>query len=310
MSSFVIEGGYPLHGEITPQGAKNEALQVICAVILTEQTVTIHNVPDILDVRRLIDLLRVMGVKVASSREGTFSFTADAIDLDYLETEDFLLRAAQMRGSIMLVGPLLARFRRARIPKPGGDKIGRRRLDTHLLGLKKLGARFREEQSQCDYHVDTTGLVGTRLLLDEASVTGTANLLMASTLARGKTTIFNAACEPYVLQLTQMLKRMGANIGGDGSNLLSIEGVDSLGGCEHTLQSDMIEVGSFIGLAALTGSELRIKQVDPDNLALIPIVFSLRGTPKSGQLWTPEKRPVQGFTWGVKALYCPSVKAC
>ncbi len=276
-SSFIVEGGHRLSGEIVPQGAKNEALQVICATLLTRETVTLHNVPGILDVQRLIQLLRSIGVKVENPVTGTYAFTADDIDLDYLETEEFILSAAKIRGSILLVGPLLARFKYARIPKPGGDKIGRRRIDTHLIGLEKLGARLMEDRTKCLYHARTEALTGAEMLLDEASVTGTANVLMAATLARGETAIFNAACEPYVVQLTRMLSRMGARIEGQGSNLLRVQGVDGLGGCEHTLQPDMIEVGSFIGLAAMTASELLIKGVDTAELGMIPTVFGRLG---------------------------------
>ncbi|MDR2058170.1 MAG: UDP-N-acetylglucosamine 1-carboxyvinyltransferase [Dysgonamonadaceae bacterium] len=273
MATFVIEGGRRLSGEITPQGAKNEALQVICATLLTTEKVTIHNVPDILDVNNLIVLLSEMGVKTDHPSPGTYSFRADNIDLDYLQTEGFFKKSASLRGSVMLVGPLVARFGYALAPKPGGDKIGRRRLDTHFLGIQKLGADFIYDVERQAYEVKSEGLKGTYMLLDEASVTGTANILMASVLAKGKTTIYNAACEPYLQQLTKMLLSMGAKIEGLASNRLTIEGVDLLCGCEHTILPDMIEVGSFIGMAAMTSSELRIKNVSYPDLGLIPDAF-------------------------------------
>lgn len=277
MASFIIEGGHQLSGEITPQGAKNEALQVICATLLTAEKVTIHNVPDILDVNNLIILLSDMGVKIDRVKPGTYSFQADDVNLDYLQTEDFFKKSASLRGSVMLVGPLVARFGYALIPKPGGDKIGRRRLDTHFVGIQKLGAQFNYDRDKHVYEVTSEGLKGTYMLLDEASVTGTANILMASVLAEGKTTIYNAACEPYLQQLTKMLIAMGAKIEGLASNLLRIEGVDSLHACEHTILPDMIEVGSFIGMAAMTSSELRIKDVSYDDLGIIPDAFRRLG---------------------------------
>ena len=273
MASFIIEGGHKLSGEIIPQGAKNEALQIICATLLTPEKVTIHNIPDILDVNNLIDLLREMGVKVDRPNPGTYSFQADDVNMDYLQTEEFLKKSASLRGSVMLIGPLVARFGEALIPKPGGDKIGRRRLDTHFLGIQKLGADFNYDLERQVYEVKSNGLKGTYMLLDEASVTGTANILMASVLAEGKTTIYNAACEPYLQQLTRMLISMGAKINGLASNLLTIEGVGNLHGCEHTILPDMIEVGSFIGMAAMTASELRIKNVSYDDLGMIPDAF-------------------------------------
>ena len=273
MASFIIEGGHQLSGEITPQGAKNEALQVICACLLTPDKVTIHNIPDILDVNNLIVLLSEMGVKTDRPGPGTYTFQADNIDLGYLQSEEFFKKSASLRGSVMLVGPLVARFGYALIPKPGGDKIGRRRLDTHFLGIQKLGAEFHYDADRQVYEVKTEGLRGTYMLLDEASVTGTANILMASVLAEGKTTIYNAACEPYLQQLTKMLIAMGAKIDGLASNLLRIEGVDKLHGCEHTILPDMIEVGSFIGMAAMTSSELRIKNVSYQDLGIIPDAF-------------------------------------
>ncbi|MDR0427558.1 MAG: UDP-N-acetylglucosamine 1-carboxyvinyltransferase [Dysgonamonadaceae bacterium] len=277
MASFVIEGGHPLSGEITPQGAKNEALQVICATLLTPEKVTIHNIPDILDVNNLIVLLQEMGVKVDHPFPGTYTFQADDIDLDYLQSEDFLKRSASLRGSVMLVGPLVARFGYALIPKPGGDKIGRRRLDTHFIGIQKLGAQFDYDQTRQVYEVKSDGLKGDYMLLDEASVTGTANILMAAVLAKGKTTIYNAACEPYLQQLTKMLVSMGAKINGLASNLLSIHGVEELHACEHTILPDMIEVGSFIGMAAMTASGIRIKNVSHNDLGIIPDAFRKLG---------------------------------
>ena len=277
MSSFVIEGGHKLSGEIIPQGAKNEALEVICAVLLTPEKVTIHNVPDILDVNNLIQLLRDMRVKVERPEVGTYTFQADDVDLDYLQTEEFLRRSASLRGSVMIIGPLVARFGKALLPKPGGDKIGRRRLDTHFLGIQKLGADFSYDATRQVYLVEGKHLKGTYMLLDEASVTGTANILMAAVLAEGKTTIYNAACEPYLQQLSSMLIRMGANISGVGSNLLIIEGVKALHGTEHTILPDMIEVGSFIGMAAMTGSDIRIKNTRFDMLGIIPNSFRRLG---------------------------------
>jgi len=273
MASLLIEGGHKLSGEIIPQGAKNEALQVICATLLTKEQVTIHNVPDILDVNNLIDLLREMGVKITCPCAGTYTFQADAVDLDYLRTDKFLKKSTTLRGSVMLIGPLVARFGYAMIPKPGGDKIGRRRLDTHFIGIQKLGADFQYDSERQVYEVKARKLQGSYMLLDEASVTGTANILMAAVLAEGKTTIYNAACEPYLQQLTKMLMAMGAKISGLASNLLTIEGVDQLQGCEHTILPDMIEVGSFIGMAAMTASELRIKNVSYNDLGIIPDAF-------------------------------------
>ncbi|MDD4597317.1 MAG: UDP-N-acetylglucosamine 1-carboxyvinyltransferase [Lentimicrobiaceae bacterium] len=277
MSSFIIRGGHPLKGEIIPQGAKNEALQILCATLLTSQTVTIHNIPDIRDVNKLIELLASMGVEITKIAEGSYTFRAGDIDLEYLKSTDFRKKGAGLRGSIMILGPLLARFGRGYIPHPGGDKIGRRRLDTHFIGLQKLGARFESEGTNNFYSVDATELKGSYMLLDEASVTGTANVVMAAVMAKGETTIFNAACEPYLVQLCRMLNRMGAKISGVGSNLLRIQGVTSLTGTEHTLLPDMIEIGSFIGLAAMTGSEITIKNVKYDELGVIPDVFRKLG---------------------------------
>jgi len=277
MASFLIEGGHKLSGEIIPQGAKNEALQVICATLLTPEKVIIHNIPDILDVNNLIILLQEMGVKVDHPNPGTYSFQADDINLDYLQTEQFLKKSASLRGSVMIVGPLVARFGQALIPKPGGDKIGRRRLDTHFTGIQKLGAIFEYESERQLYNVKAEKLKGTYMLLDEASVTGTANILMASVLAEGKTTIYNAACEPYLQQLSKMLLKMGAKIQGVSSNLLEIEGINQLKGCEHTILPDMIEIGSFIGMAAMTSSDVRIKNVSFDDLGIIPDAFRRLG---------------------------------
>ena len=277
MSSFVIEGGHRLVGEITPQGAKNEALEVICAVLLTAEKVTIHNVPDILDVNNLIQLLRDLRVKVERIGEGSYNFQADEVDLEYMQTDDFIRRSASLRGSVMIVGPLVARFGKAMFPKPGGDKIGRRRLDTHFAGIQKLGAVFSYDATRQVYEVKSNHLSGAYMLLDEASVTGTANILMAAVLAEGKTIIYNAACEPYLQQLSAMLNRMGANISGVGSNLLTIEGVKVLKGTEHTILPDMIEVGSFIGMAAMTGSDLLIKDTGAEMLGIIPESFRRLG---------------------------------
>ncbi|MCR9263279.1 MAG: UDP-N-acetylglucosamine 1-carboxyvinyltransferase [Flavobacteriaceae bacterium] len=277
MGTFRIEGGHQLHGEITPQGAKNEALQILCAVLLTGEKVTIHNIPDIVDVNKLIALLEDLGVKIQKKGKGSYSFISDDINLEYLQSAKFKEEGRGLRGSIMLVGPLLARFGKGYIPKPGGDKIGRRRLDTHFEGFIKLGAKFRYNKEEYFYGVEATKLKGTYMLLDEASVTGTANIVMAAVLAEGTTTIYNAACEPYLQQLCKMLNRMGAKISGVGSNLLTIEGVDELGGTEHTMLPDMIEIGSWIGLAAMTRSELTIKNVSWDNLGLIPSVFRKLG---------------------------------
>ncbi len=277
MSSFVIEGGCRMSGEIVPQGAKNEALEVICAVLLSAEKVTIHNIPDILDVNNLIQLLRNMRVKVEHISADTYTFQADDIDLEYLRTDEFLRQSASLRGSVMIVGPLTARFGQALIPKPGGDKIGRRRLDTHFTGIQKLGACFTYDEDRQVYEVKAGRLKGAYMLLDEASVTGTANILMAAVLAEGRTTIYNAACEPYLQQLSEMLNRMGARISGVGSNLLLIDGVESLGGTVHTILPDMIEVGSFIGMAAMTGSDITIRNTGYDKLGIIPDAFRRLG---------------------------------
>lgn len=277
MSSFVIEGGTRLSGEIIPQGAKNEALQILCAVLLTPETVTLSKVPNIRDVNKLIELLADLGVEVAHLSGESYSFCAKNVNIDYLETEEFRKKASSLRGSIMILGPLLARFGKGKISKPGGDKIGRRRLDTHFIGFQKLGARFLYEAETGMYHIDASDLKGTYMLLDEASVTGTANILMAAVLAKGKTTIYNAACEPYIQQLSKMLNRMGAKITGVGSNLLHIEGVESLGGTDHTMLPDMIEIGSFIGMAAMTQSEITIKDCRIEELGLIPETFRRLG---------------------------------
>ena len=277
MASFVIEGGHKLSGEILPQGAKNEVLQVVCATLLTSEEVTITNIPNILDVNNLIQLLRDMGVKVSMKGIGEYSFKADEVNLNYLESKDFLARCSRLRGSVMLVGPLVARFGRAMIAKPGGDKIGRRRLDTHFLGIQKLGADFEYDEENGLFSITADKLKGTYMLLDEASVTGTANIVMASVLADGETTIYNAACEPYVQQLCRMLNSMGAKISGIASNRLVIQGVKELKGCTHKVLPDMIEVGSFIGMAAMTGSEITIKNVSYDNLGIIPDSFRRLG---------------------------------
>jgi UDP-N-acetylglucosamine 1-carboxyvinyltransferase len=276
-SFFEVHGGNRLKGEIVPQGAKNECLQILCAVLLTEKTVTIHNIPGIIDVLKLIDLLKDFGVNVNKISDSTYTFEAKNIRVDFLETQEFRKSAASLRGSIMILGPLLARFGKAKMPKPGGDKIGRRRLDTHFIGLQNLGAKFNYDSSDSFYEIDATNLQGTYMLLDEASVTGTANVVMAAVLAKGKTVIYNAACEPYLQQLCNMLNRMGAKISGIGSNLLTIEGVDSLSGTEHTILPDMIEIGSFIGLAAMTASEITIKNCRVDMLGNIPNIFSRLG---------------------------------
>lgn len=277
MNAFEIHGGKPLRGEIIPQGAKNEALQVISAVLLTREKVTISNIPDIKDVNKLIELLSDLGVTVDRLSKDTYTFQAANIRLDYFGSPEYKLKGGGLRGSIMIVGPLLARFGRASIPKPGGDKIGRRRLDTHFIGFEKLGARFDYDPYSGFYNVDASNLSGTYILLDEASVTGTANVVMAAVLAKGTTTIYNAACEPYLQQLCKMLNRMGAKISGIGSNLLTIEGVEELSGTEHRLLPDMIEIGSFIGLAAMTESEITIKNVHFNELGIIPDVFRRLG---------------------------------
>ena len=277
MASFVIEGGHRLSGDIYPQGAKNEVLQIICATLLTAEEVTVHNIPDILDVNNLIQLMRDMGVSVSKKGIDTYSFQAANIDFAYLESDAFLKKCSSLRGSVMLVGPMVARFGKAMISKPGGDKIGRRRLDTHFIGIQNLGADFVYNEERGIYEISAKQLHGSYMLLDEASVTGTANIVMAAVLAKGKTTIYNAACEPYVQQLCRMLNRMGAKIEGVASNLLTIEGVDELHGTEHTILPDMIEVGSFIGMAAMTRSELTIKNVSYENLGIIPDSFRRLG---------------------------------
>ena len=277
MSSFIIEGGCRLSGEITPQGAKNEALQIICATLLTPEEVIIENIPDILDVNNLISLLGDMGVTTKRLGENAWSFKADNIDLSYLETPEFLKKSSSLRGSVMIIGPLVARFGKALLPKPGGDKIGRRRLDTHFEGIQKLGANFEYNKEQQLYTITAEKLKGAYMLLDEASVTGTANIIMTAVLAEGETTIYNAACEPYLQQLCKMLNRMGAKITGIASNLIRIEGVAALGGTSHKILPDMIEIGSFIGLAAITGSEITIKDVSFDDLGIIPETFRRLG---------------------------------
>ena len=277
MAIFKVEGGHRLHGSITPQGAKNEALQILCAVLLTPERVVVRNIPQILDVMQLIELLRRMGVQVERLADDSYAFCARDIDFEYLQSDDYRQRCTRLRGSVMLIGPMLARFGVGYIPKPGGDKIGRRRLDTHFLGFQKLGAKFNFDIADEFFMVEGRELRGTYMLLDEASVTGTANIIMAAVMARGFTTIYNAACEPYIQQLCKMLNRMGARISGIASNLLTIEGVGELGGTEHTLLPDMIEVGSFIGMAAMNRSELTIRNVSFENLGIIPAQFARMG---------------------------------
>ena len=291
MGTFSIEGGFKLNGEIHPQGAKNEALQVICATLLTEKEVIIDNIPEIIDVIKLIDLLSFLGVKVKKISKNKYSFKADDVNVDYLQSESFKKKGSSLRGSIMVVGPLLARFGKGFIPKPGGDKIGRRRLDTHFLGLIKLGASFRYNREEHFYGVESKKLKGAYILLDQASVTGTANILMAACLADGKTQIYNAACEPYIQQLCKMLVSMGANISGIGSNLLDIQGVKKLEGCTHKVLPDMIEIGSWIGMAAMTKSQITIKNVSLENLGQIPDVFRMLGIKieiKGDDIYIPE----------------------
>ncbi|MGQ1890775.1 UDP-N-acetylglucosamine 1-carboxyvinyltransferase [Thermophagus sp. OGC60D27] len=293
MSSFEVIGGRHLQGEITPQGAKNEALQVVCATLLTNETVLIDNLPDILDVNNLMNLLRELGVEIQKLSDRKFSFTAQNINLDYLKTKEFKKKAASLRGSIMIMGPLLARFKKAFFPKPGGDKIGRRRMDTHFYGFEKLGASFDFDSEEIFYTVHADHLKGSYMLLDEASVTGTANIVMAAVLTPGTTTIYNAACEPYVQQLCKMLVNMGAKIHGIGSNLLTIEGVSQLKGCKHRVLSDMIEIGSFIGLAAMTGGEITIKEADANQLGIIPLAFRRMGIEmqiKDNEIYIPPKQ--------------------
>ena len=277
MAIFKVEGGHRLKGEITPQGAKNEALQILCATLLTSERVTVHNIPDIIDVKQLIELLSLLGVEVERLSQNDYAFRAADINLDYMKSDDYSRRAQRLRGSVMMIGPLLARFGVGYIPKPGGDKIGRRRLDTHFIGFQKLGAQFDFDAGEGFFSVHAKRLEGCYMLLDEASVTGTANIVMAAVLAKGRTTIYNAACEPYLQQLCRMLNRMGARIEGIGSNLLTIDGVESLGGTEHTMLPDMIEVGSFIGMAAMTRSELTIKNVSYNDLGIIPQQFARMG---------------------------------
>ena len=292
MASFVIEGGHRLKGEIIVQGAKNEVLQIICATLLSSEAITVENVPNILDVNNLIQLLRDMGVTIKKLKNNDYVFQANNVNLDYLNTDKFFTQSASLRGSVMIVGPLVARFGKAIIPKPGGDKIGRRRLDTHFEGIQKLGAKFNYNSRKQQFEIKSKGLKGCYMLLDEASVTGTANIVMAAVLAEGTTTIYNAACEPYLQQLCKMLNAMGAKISGVGSNLLTIEGVKSLGGCTHRILPDMIEVGSFIGLAAMTGSEITIKNVGYQHLGIIPHIFSRLGIKmelKGDDLYIPQQ---------------------
>ena len=291
-NSFEIRGPVKLKGEIVPQGAKNEALQIICAVLLTSEKVSITNIPDIRDVNKLIELLQSIGVKTSKAGDGAYDFQADNVNLDYLETPEFAKQAAALRGSIMIVGPMLARFGKASIPRPGGDKIGRRRLDTHFIGFQSLGAKFDFDTAENFYKVEAKELKGTHMLLDEASVTGTANIIMAAVLASGTTTIYNAACEPYIQQLCKMLNSMGAQISGISSNLLTIKGVSKLNGCSHRMLPDMIEIGSFIGLAAMTQSELTIKNAGLEHLGIIPSVFQRLGIKmefKNDDIYIPEQ---------------------
>lgn len=293
MASFEIHGGKPLKGELIPQGAKNEALQVLCAPLLTPEKVTISNIPDIVDVNKLIGLLQAMGVKIEKVEKGTYIFQAKDVDLDYMQTEDFKKRASSLRGSVMIVGPMLARFGVGFLPKPGGDKIGRRRLDTHFAGMIELGAKFNYDAGEHFYAVEGKKLKGKYIHLDEASVTGTANIVMASVLADGETTIYNAACEPYLQQLCKMLNNMGAKITGIGSNMLTIKGVKKLGGCYHRILPDMIEIGSFIGLAAMTNSEITIKDVSWENLGIMPTIFRRLGIKiekKGDDMYIPKQK--------------------
>jgi UDP-N-acetylglucosamine 1-carboxyvinyltransferase len=303
MATFKVQGGVKLKGELHPQGAKNEALQVLCAVLLTPEEVVMENVPNIRDVNILIDLLRDLNVKVNQIDKETYSFKADEVNVDYLSSEDYKAKSSRIRGSIMIVGPLLSRYGKGYIPRPGGDKIGRRRVDTHFIGFEKLGAKFVYDSKEEFYRVTSDELKGTYMLLDEASVTGTANIVMTAVMAKGKTTIYNAACEPYLQQLCQMLNSMGAKITGVGSNLLHIEGVESLGGCNHRILPDMIEIGSFIGLAAITQSEITIKNVAYDKLGVIPSVFSKLGIKmerKGDDIYIPaqESYEIQNFIDG------------
>ncbi|MDP7243904.1 MAG: UDP-N-acetylglucosamine 1-carboxyvinyltransferase, partial [Flavobacteriales bacterium] len=277
MATFKVKGGLKLKGDLHPQGAKNEALQVLCAVLLTPEEVIMENVPKIRDVNILIDLLRDLNVTVNQIDEKTYSFKADNVNVDYLSSDDYKTKSSRIRGSIMIVGPLLVRYGKGFIPRPGGDKIGRRRLDTHFIGFENLGAKFVYDSKEEYYRVSADELKGANMLLDEASVTGTANIIMTAAMAKGTTTIYNAACEPYLQQLCKMLNSMGANITGVGSNLITIEGVECLGGCTHRILPDMIEIGSFIGLAAITKSEITIKNVAYDELGVIPSVFSKLG---------------------------------
>ena len=307
MASFIIEGGHLLQGTISPQGAKNEALQVICATLLTEEEVIIRNIPNIRDVNNLIQLLRDIGVKTSpipsKDGENAYAFKADELNLDYLESDEFVKKCAALRGSVLMIGPLLARMGKAVITKPGGDKIGRRRLDTHFLGFKKLGATFNRVEGRDVYEISAKQLKGTYMLLDEASVTGTANIVMAAVFAKGTTTIYNAACEPYLQQLCKMLNSMGARISGIASNLLTIEGVETLHGTDHQILPDMIEVGSFIGMAAMCGDGIRIKNVSVENLGIIPDAFRRLGVKikvEGDDLWVPRQKhyEIQSFIDG------------
>lgn len=305
MESFIIEGGHPLSGTITPQGAKNEALEVISATLLTSEPVTISNVPDILDVNNLIQLLKDIGVKVTSERKGVFTFQADQIDLGFLSSDEYIRKCSALRGSVLLMGPLLGRFGRASVAEPGGDKIGRRRLDTHFLGFKNLGAKFISDDERKVFTIEAKHLKGTYMLLDEASVTGTANIIMASVFAEGTTTIYNAACEPYIQQLCHLLNSMGANISGIASNLITIVGVKSLHGAEHRILPDMIEVGSFIGMAAMVGEGIRIKDCAVRELGVIPDAFRRLGV-KIKQEGDDLVIPSSRTTWLTRSSTAPS----
>ena len=303
MATFKVQGGLKLKGKLHPQGAKNEALQVLCAVLLTPEEIVMHNIPDIRDVNILIDLLRDLNVKVKKNSKDSYSFKADDVNINYLTSEDYKLKSSKIRGSIMIVGPLLARFGKGYIPRPGGDKIGRRRVDTHFIGFENLGAKFEYDNKEEFYKVSSEKLTGTNMLLEEASVTGTANIIMTAVMAEGKTKIYNAACEPYLQQLCKMLNSMGAKISGVGSNLLYIEGVKSLSGCTHRILPDMIEIGSFIGLAALTQSEITIKNVSYENLGVIPSVFKKLGIiieRKGDDIYIPSQKnyEIQNFIDG------------
>ena len=315
MESFIIEGGHPLKGTIVPQGAKNEALEVICTTILTKDPVRIKNVPDILDVNNLIKLLKEIGVKVTQNSRNDYTFQSDELNLDYLDSIEFVKKCSSLRGSVLMIGPLLGRCGKATIAKPGGDKIGRRRLDTHFLGFKYLGAKFMHDDERNVYQIEADHLKGCYMLLDEASVTGTANIIMASVLAKGTTTIYNAACEPYIQQLCHLLNAMGARISGIASNLLTIVGVESLHGAEHTILPDMIEVGSFIGMAAMCGAGVRIKDVSVKNLGIIPDAFRRLGVKikvEGDDLFIPEQKHFINYPRNseIDTFFEPQINLC